>query len=890
MDSTSPGLTTKQCEFTVARLARNNTEKHSKVSSASPRAAVLAGQIRSLEEKHKADLAILEDVQAFVKARGALEMEYASNLQKLAQQFHNKRKWPAFAYSKGHENILVIDLWRSVINLGMEDAKAHAIGSEQLSVLAGEIFEKGKAEKKIASTMSTQMLVNLQEDLVKLDQSVAETKAKYIESRKAYMKKTEKKSKATVAEVKKAESSWQFARHEYILETAAANEQYLLFRNHQLPEVMDSASTPTFRFVSNFFKAYAGSLGLSLQTCGKNMKKVDKLASKLGANFEQRIFLHEYVLHFWEEGWGGDWCQQLSIAREDALGSYMSAWGYSVIATAFVNDRRVLFPPLRLPVNRSLFFTPHRLLTTPQPKKYCCYRHRREFPGRQMFEVEPHPDDVQTHDLVVDGNSRHTLLKIRELLKHTVKMIDSALEQKEQELHALLELHDNYQKAGGLVDQTQRSVLLQKMSTLHVEIEAETTKTRQLQAKISRITDAGVDNDAPEEVQSTPDQDHLYLDQAQAHELARREEDVSTLPAAATRALKELNASSAGSASTKKSSTKQAPPTPRVAAAPAAPAAADKKQMQPEQQQQQQPPMYMNAAEADGVATAATVADDLDFLPPPPEDEDADMLHNSFDETNDTPPPPPEAETPGTTHPAHNQSTNFDQLDDGTNELPPPPPALNESESFYENVVSTLGGVQLSTGYGDQSGVLSADGFYVNTTEGIYEELCEAEVPLFYRALYDYTAAQADDLSIQAEDMLYVLVAREDGWCQGLSTNGKLGFFPQSYVEKIQDQSEVTMEVPRIIRLTPSPAEHLKLELRAGSPPMVVEVAPGSVVAKEGVKVGDYLLEVDEEPCASASYGQVSSWLQQCESGRTLKLCIVTIGGSASVKRNSSSA
>jgi hypothetical protein len=41
----------------------------------------------------------------------------------------------------------------------------------------------------------------------------------------------------------------------YILELAAANEQYLKFRNAQLPEVMDAAATPTLRFISNFFKA-----------------------------------------------------------------------------------------------------------------------------------------------------------------------------------------------------------------------------------------------------------------------------------------------------------------------------------------------------------------------------------------------------------------------------------------------------------------------------------------------------------------------------------------------------------------------------------------------------------------------------------------------------------
>jgi hypothetical protein len=62
-------------------------------------------QIRLLEEKMKADLGILEDMQEFARARAKLEAEHALSLQRLAQQFHSKRKWPPLTYSKGHENM-----------------------------------------------------------------------------------------------------------------------------------------------------------------------------------------------------------------------------------------------------------------------------------------------------------------------------------------------------------------------------------------------------------------------------------------------------------------------------------------------------------------------------------------------------------------------------------------------------------------------------------------------------------------------------------------------------------------------------------------------------------------------------------------------------------------
>lgn len=119
------GLLHRQCEFTTARLAKEKSSKDGAKTKESARAALLKDQLQKLEEKSKIEMGILEDTQAFVKARSKLEMEYASNLQKLAQQYHNKRKWPDFAYSKGHNNILMVDLWRSVVNLGMEDAKAY---------------------------------------------------------------------------------------------------------------------------------------------------------------------------------------------------------------------------------------------------------------------------------------------------------------------------------------------------------------------------------------------------------------------------------------------------------------------------------------------------------------------------------------------------------------------------------------------------------------------------------------------------------------------------------------------------------------------------------------------------------------------------------------------
>jgi hypothetical protein len=66
-------------------------------SKSSPRSAVFQEQLKKMEEKHKQDLLVLDEMQDFFKSRARLETEFATGLQKLAQHFLAKRKWPPFS-------------------------------------------------------------------------------------------------------------------------------------------------------------------------------------------------------------------------------------------------------------------------------------------------------------------------------------------------------------------------------------------------------------------------------------------------------------------------------------------------------------------------------------------------------------------------------------------------------------------------------------------------------------------------------------------------------------------------------------------------------------------------------------------------------------------------
>lgn len=59
-------------------------------------------------------------------------------------------------------------------------------------------------------------------------------------------------------------------------------------------------------------------------------------------------------------------------------------------------------------------------------------------------------------------------------------------------------------------------------------------------------------------------------------------------------------------------------------------------------------------------------------------------------------------------------------------------------------------------------------------------------------ALYDYKAAENNELSFKADEKLTIIICEEDSWWMAKNASGKTGLVPANYVEKIKEDQKKT--------------------------------------------------------------------------------------------------
>ncbi|EDQ86840.1 uncharacterized protein MONBRDRAFT_10544 [Monosiga brevicollis MX1] len=448
----------------------------------------LINMMKRIEDTHRHEVTILEDLQpcSLLIVLVLLLHSYGwLNPNDIDTQQFAKRKWHDSLYQKDHENMCVFmlsvcrmrsisflfvfltltpthydslleDLYRETLKAHATDAEMIAIAAEELSTLINTNMEKRIEEKRQLFKTGFRVLTALQEELYCMDEAVLTARKTYEASIKEYQTLCKKKAKKKVADkeaskLRSLESKAKLARYEYLLELAAANEAYRVFRDEQFPEVADTLATKTLEWLQTFIKSCCNILAQPAEQALDLKIEQQHRADLLSAEFERRTFLH---------------------------------------------------------------------------------RCRREFPGRQLFEVNLVPGDEERVIRVDTQATKLTLGQLRNLLQHTVDNKRAELATKEEQIESLLSLYYHYTKAGAVLDkgENQARTMRQKMEKIYSEIEVIGRQQAQIKAKIDYITETGVDgfqDDSASDSQSVATTAVIDITEAQEREAERRRRQVA---------------------------------------------------------------------------------------------------------------------------------------------------------------------------------------------------------------------------------------------------------------------------------------------------------------------------------------------------------------------------
>lgn len=119
------------------------------------------------------------------------------------------------------------------------------------------------------------------------------------------------------------------------------------------------------------------------------------------------------------------------------------------------------------------------------------------------------------------------------------------------------------------------------------------------------------------------------------------------------------------------------------------------------------------------------------------------------------------------------------------NSTPPPPPTTNETNSRPVSALPT------NTPYVPAENHQSTSSLNSKSDRDLIG--IDFELSLFIdedgqtrlRALYDYDATEANELSMREGDLLVLLEKDESGWWRGRNNEGNEGVFPSNFVEVI---------------------------------------------------------------------------------------------------------
>eukprot|EP00042_Codosiga_hollandica_P016952 m.44767 g.44767 ORF g.44767 m.44767 type:complete len:800 (+) comp47071_c0_seq1:13-2412(+) len=477
------------------------------------------------------------------------------------------------------------------------------------------------------------------------------------------------------------------------------------------------------------------------------------------------------------------------------------------------------------------------------------HEYRHEFPGRQLFEMEPYNQD-EPRDIILDYDTRSVLLQIRKLLEHSSKTIVEELSKKEEQMSSLQSLLVHYSKTSELFEKSQVQSITDKMEILQADIEACLLKKSHHDVKIGRITSTGIDEMPSPPPSPTAPAAVMDIEAAQLREenkrakiIEKRPSDFSSdTPVESTKTVSRQSSGVSVLDSGNRGSIVISSPQPL------SPSVADKRGSKLDMIQETSAP----GSPASITSRKASLAPSIDLtspssspaspipspmgtafkLPPAKSVSPVPPSHQPPPVAPSIPPPvlsPPSSATKAPPTSAKTlifaQAASGESTTDGGDPLPPPPPADDEDEE-HEAIPSPPHDADESE-----------------------------DLPQRRFVLYDYAGEQEDDLPLREGDSILLLLERDDGWAQGINSAGRIGFYPSNYARPVQAGDQCTIAPARELRLTAAALPGFSLQ--EAKPVVISKVTPGSAAALAGFHTRDIILQIDNDRTHSWTTTQI---------------------------------
>ncbi|KNC83502.1 hypothetical protein SARC_04258 [Sphaeroforma arctica JP610] len=275
-------------------------------------------QLVRLQASGQSDLEILEDLRDFTKARAKLEIDYANQLSKLAQQSLGRRRWHDPRNNQTNEHISSQLVYKTILEKADSIAGMHLKAGERLNASVSEEIKAKCQHKKVHLKKCAESHSRFQDRFHQRARDLDHLRKLYSDQERITQYQLEKwdkqkdglskgkksfktitKSKDEIKErvrkqgqkVEECQQRADKARNDYLLGVVAMNAQHKYYTEKTLPDYLSHVNEDHHAQIKGYMEVYAATHREVAQAEVDFTEDISASAAKIDKEFEESCLL-----------------------------------------------------------------------------------------------------------------------------------------------------------------------------------------------------------------------------------------------------------------------------------------------------------------------------------------------------------------------------------------------------------------------------------------------------------------------------------------------------------------------------------------------------------------------------------------------------------------------